>query len=176
MYLTNLYILYISLVFLCLILLVLMVYIWHMNDNLTQELLDELEHDVRVNTKPPLLLSDWVYINLDQDVAYLDANRHLRTVGKGEKLRIIVDMYDPAGTVVNSAVTGKGQVTVGVAGQQMCGTLIYKRGGYVYTGNDQIACKVNTARVIALRRTFDLTTNNSPLVVVGNNAHISRHP
>ena len=174
MYLINPYILYTSLIFLCLILLTLMAYVLYMNDDLVEQLSHDATH--RVKFKPPLLLSDWVYVNLDQDVAYLDKDRHLRTVGKGEKLRVVLDMFDRTGSVVNSAVTGKGQVTISVNGQQMCGTLIPKRGGYVYSANNQIRCKVDIARVTALRQTYDLTTDNSPLQVMGSNAHINRHP
>ena len=174
MYLVDIYILYFSLIFLCLILLSSIAYVLYMNEHLAQKLSDEAAHKVRF--KPPLLLSDWVYVNLDQEVAYLDKDRHLRTVGKGERLRVIVDLYDPTGTVVNSAVSGIGQVTIGINGQQLCGTLIYKRGGYVYTSNNQVRCKVDTVRVIALRQTYDLTTDNLQLEVVGNKAHISRHP
>jgi hypothetical protein len=87
-----------------------------------------------------------------------------------------MDMYDPTGAVVNSAVPGIGQATIGIMGQQVCGTLIYKRGGYVYTNNNQVKCKVNVTRILALREAYDLTTDNLPLTVVLNNAHISPYP
>jgi hypothetical protein len=87
-----------------------------------------------------------------------------------------MDMYDPTGAVVNSAVSGIGRATIGIEGQQVCGTLIYKRGGYVYTSNNQVKCKVNVTRILALRETYNLTTDNLPLSVVLNKAHISHYP
>jgi hypothetical protein len=56
MYLIDLYMLYIFFIFLCLILLTPVAYVLYMNENLSQELLDEAAY--KVTAKPPLLLSD----------------------------------------------------------------------------------------------------------------------
>lgn len=172
MYLTDLYILYIFFIFLCLILIIPIGYVLYMNEHLSQELSNEDAY--KTMARSPLLLSDWAYVNLDQDMPYLDEDRHLRTVGKGEKLRFVMDKYDSTGAAVNSAIIGIKKATINVEGQQVCGTIIYKRGGMVYSANNQVRCKVDPVRVIALRETHELTTNDSPLQVVGNYAHVSR--
>lgn len=171
MYLIDLYILCIFFIFLCLILLIPIGYVLYMNEQLSPELSNEAAY--KTMARSPLLLSDWVYLNLDQDLPYLDENRHLRTVGKGERLRFIMDRYDSTGAVVNSAVRGIRQATLDIEGQQVCGTLIYKRGGMVYGSNNRVKCKVNIPRILALRETHELTTKDSPLEVVVNYAYVS---
>lgn len=171
MYLIDPYILYVFSAFSCLILLIPIGFVLYMEDNL--ELLKDIAH--KPTDKPPRLLSDWAYINLDQDNPYLDEDKHFRTVGKGERLRFVFDRYDPTGTVVSSAIVGIRQVTIGLEGQQVSGMLIYKRGGFVYGINNQVKFKIDIPRVTVLREHYDLTTDNLPLQVVGNNAHVSRY-
>ena len=140
-----------------------------MNEHISQELSDEAAY--KEMAKSPLILSDWVYIKLNEGEPYLDENGHFRTVGWKKKLRLVFDRYDAAGTVVNNTLYVRRKATFNIEGQQICGTLIsHATDPHL---NNPIRCMVLADRILALRYTHELTTNDLPLEVVRSKAIVT---
>ncbi len=170
MYLIDPYILYIFSAFSCLLLLTLMAYVLYMNEHPSGQMSYEVTH--KSMASDPRLLSDWVYVRFNEGEPYLDGDRHFKTVGERERPKFIFDRYDRTGTAVITAMPTRKRATFGIEGQQVSGTLI-EAGGESYLNNNT-TCLVSADRMLALERIYELTTNDSPLIVVRSIARISR--
>ena len=170
MHLIDLNILYIFLIILSLVLLISMAYVLYMDDDPAQELLNELIH--KPITNPPPLLSDWVYVNIKKGTSYLNENGEPKTVLESDRFRLIMDSYNPSGSIINSAIIGGVmQATFNIKGEQVCGTIIPK-GGHLAT-NGRVKCHVDMASIHTIRQGYDLTTNHLPLEISFGKALVS---
>ena len=145
-----------------------------MADDVSQEMINELTN--KPITKRPLLLSDWVYINIKAGQTYLDEDKQEKTVGKNDRFRFIMDNYDSSGEIVKSAIDGFKEATFNIEGKQVCGAVVFKGGRM--GSLDRIQCKVHIYRIDAIREVYDLTTNGSQLEVerVNRKALLNYHP